>query len=543
MRPPVSAARAAVSPARERLREALIPAGILLATLVAYAPALRGGFVWDDDAHVTRPDLRPFHGLVRIWTEFGATQQYYPALHTAFWLEHRLWGDLPLGYHLVNVCLHALAAWLVILLLRRLEVPGAWLAGMIFALHPIEVESVAWISEQKNTLSAVFYLSAALVFLRWRGSGPRPAGTLRDYALATALFVLALLSKSVTATLPAALAVVGWWRRKRLDWKSDGVPLASWLVLSICSGCLTAWIERVFIGAQGAPFALGLGQRFLLAGRVVWFYVGKLFWPHPLIFLYPHWRVDAGDPRWWLPLLAAVAATAALAWAGLRRPSAWARAGLCAWAYFGLTLFPALGFVNVYPFLFSYVADHFQYLAGLGAIVLFAAAWVRWLPAPRIAGALLLGVLGVLTWRQCGIYRDAETLYRATLARNPDCWLAHLNLGNILLAQGKVDAAVGHYRRAEALEPGYPSTHFNLGRVMLQEGRLAEAIDEFGRTLQLSPADAEAHNNLGVALADAGRLDEARREFERAIRLRANYGVARANLQRLEAAEAPAPHP
>ena len=248
---------------------------LLAASLLAYWPALRGAFVWDDDAHITAPALRSLHGLWRIWTDLGATQQYYPLLHSAFWIEHRLWGSHVVGYHLANVFLHALAACLVVLIVRRLALPGAWLAGLIFALHPVAVESVAWISEQKSTLSAVFYLAAALAYLRYDESRDR-----KHYLWASALFLCALLSKSVTASLPAALLVIFWWKRGRLRLRRDVRPLAPWFALGIAAGLFTAWVEHTFIGAQGANFALSILQRFLLAGRVVCFCALKLFWPN-----------------------------------------------------------------------------------------------------------------------------------------------------------------------------------------------------------------------------------------------------------------------
>src|SRR5580704_8321403 len=176
--------------------------GIFLAVLLAYWPALRGGLLWDDTGHITAPRLRSLYGLWRIWFDLRSTQQYYPLLHSAFWIEHRLWGDAVLGYHLVNLAQHALAACLVVLIVRRLEIPGAWLAGLVFALHPVSVESVAWISEQKSTLSAVFYLSSAFIYLGFDRTRRRSS-----YWWAFGLFVLALLTKTVTASLPAALLV------------------------------------------------------------------------------------------------------------------------------------------------------------------------------------------------------------------------------------------------------------------------------------------------------------------------------------------------
>ena len=238
--------------------------------------------LWDDNAHITRGDLRSAAGLWRIWFDLGATQQYYPLIHSAFWLQHKIWGDDTRGYHLVNIVLHALSSFLLALILRRLAVPGACLAAVIFAMHPVHVESVAWITEMKNTLSGVLYLSSALAYLRFDERRQK-----RMYATAMALFVPALLSKTVAATLPAALLVVFWWRRGRLHWRRDVLPLAPWFALSAAAGLLTAWVERTLIGAEGAAFQFTLIERVLIAGRAVWFYLGKLLWPANLIFIYP----------------------------------------------------------------------------------------------------------------------------------------------------------------------------------------------------------------------------------------------------------------
>jgi hypothetical protein len=350
---------------------ALLVAGIL----VAYQPSINGGLLWDDDAHITRPELQSLGGLYRIWFELGATQQYYPLLHSAFWLEHKLWGDAVVGYHLANILEHSLAVVLVYLILQRLEVPGALLAAGIFGLHPVMVESVAWISEQKNTLSAVFYLSAMLAYLK-RGSGkavgggaPSEFGRDKYYWLSLFLFVLGLLTKTVTATLPAALLVIFWWQRGTLSWRRDVLPLVPFFALGAVAGIATAWVERRLIGAEGVEFDLSLIDRGLLAGRVILFYLSKLFWPGNLMFIYPHWSIDAD--QWWLWVfpIATLTVTAVL-WAVRKR---W-RGPLAGWMFFCGTLFPVLGFLNVYPFRYSYVADHFQYLASLGIIVPVAAA-------------------------------------------------------------------------------------------------------------------------------------------------------------------------
>ncbi|HWL16178.1 MAG TPA: tetratricopeptide repeat protein [Opitutus sp.] len=500
---------------------------LLVAALAAYLPALRGTFLWDDAGHVTNPALQSWSGLFRVWFEPGATQQYYPLLHSAFWLEHRIWGDAPLGYHLINVLWHATSACLFVTLLRRLAVPGALLAGFVFVLHPVAVESVAWISEQKNTLSLVFYLAAALAWLRFE-TDRRP----RRYAVATLWFVAALLTKSVTATLPAALLVIAWWRRGRLSWRADVRPLLPWFVLGAAAGLFTAWFERVGIGAQGADFGLDAVERVLLAGRVVWFYLGKLVWPVGLAFFYPRWTIDA-SVGWQLlfPLAALAAIALAVAWS--RRH----RGPLAALLLFGGTLFPVLGFVNVYPFVFSYVADHFQYHASLAMIALFAASvklgyarlpWPRW-SGPALAAAVLL-VLAGLTWRQSGTYRNGFALYEATLARNPASWVAHLNLGIALDDAGRTAEALPHLLRANELKPDFPETLNSFGNVLNRLGRAAEARPLLERAIQLQPRFANAHNTLGVtlmALRDAAAGEAA---FRRALELEPGLTVARVNL-------------
>ncbi len=515
-----AAARApAASPTRRRELPAWLPALLLMAAaLAAYLRVWHAGYIWDDDAHLTRPDLATLHGLWRIWSEPGATQQYYPVLYSAFWLELRLWGYAAAGYHGINVVLHGLAAWLLLLALRRLSVPGALLAALAFALHPVCVESVAWVSEQKNTLSAVFYLAAALAYLRF-DSGRR-AGW---YAAATLLFCLALLSKTVTATLPAALLVVLWWKRGRLSWRGDAAPLAPWLALGAAAGAMTAWMERAHVGAGGAAFALGPAERFLVAGRALWFYLGKALWPSHLAFIYPRWALDARSLSQWLFPAAAAAALAALFL--LRRRS---RAPLATGLLFAGTLFPALGFINVYPFRFSFVADHFEYLAL--AVILSAAAAGFTLAAERLAPALKMGAavaaycgvagLAALTWGQTSIYADIGTLWQDTIARNPDCWMAHNNLGLALAARGQTDEAIAHYRRAIEIEPGFAGSHNNLGIALMGKGDAAGAVAEYRAALAIDPGEPETHNNLGMALRKEGRLDAAISEYGKALEIK-----------------------
>ena len=514
--------------------------GLALLAAVAYYPAIHGGLLWDDNMHVTQPELRSLAGLGRIWFELGATQQYYPALHSAFWLEHRLWGGDPVAYHWLNLLLHVSAAGLIVRVLQRLAIPGAWLAGLIFALHPVNVETVAWISEQKNTLSLVFYLLALLAYLRFDDeralalatSNAKTNSAWRYYALATVLFIVAILSKSVTATLPAALLVIAWWRRGRLTWRRDVVPLLPWFVLGIAAGLCTAWVERRYVGAEGAAYDLDLVQRCLLAGRVLWFYLGKLIWPAGLSFVYPRWQIDASDAAQYAGLVAALVVLFAL-WR-LRHRS---RAPLAGALFFAGTLFPALGFFNIFPFVYSYVADHFQYLACLGVIVPLSASLVlvtsaqpTWLRRTLAAG--LVGVLGVLTWRQAHDYRDNVTLYRATIARNPAAWMATYNLGMELAAQGQADAAIASYRGTLRLRPGYAEAHANLGMSLLaQPAQKMAAIAELETAVQLKPELWQAECNLANVLSTVpGREREAIEHYKTVLRRRPELAEIQLNL-------------
>ncbi len=486
-------------------------------TLIAYLPALQGALLWDDNMHVTRPELRSLHGLWRIWFDLPATQQYYPLLHSAFWLEHRMWGDAVLGYHLVNVLLHAASACLLVAILRRLSIPGAWLAGFAFALHPVCVEAVAWVSEQKSTLSGFFYLASAFVYLQFDRTRRAQA-----YGIAVGLFVLALLSKTVTATLPAALLVVFWWQRGRLSPRRDVLPLAPWFVLGAFAGLFTAWVERnpQLIGAQGSQYALTFAQRLLLAGRVPWFYAGKALWPSGLMFIYPHWSIDSADPVQYLYPVLLIGLAAALVW--IARGN---RAPLAGFLFFIGTLFPALGFLNVYPFRYSWVADHFQYLALLGILVPVAAGLT--LLASRIPGrfagialaAVLATALGAATRVQSENYRDYETLFRATLARNPGSSFLHSNLGVILMSSGREAEAAAHFQEAVRLTPGDPDYRVNLGLSLAQlPGRLDEAVHQYNEALLIDPHLATAHLNLGLAYSGMpGRLADAIEEYRKAI--------------------------
>lgn len=498
-------------------------------TLVTYRPVWYGGLVWDDAGHLTRPGLRSLGGLWRIWFDLSGAQQYYPVVYSTFWVFHRLWGDETLGYHLVNISLHSISAFLVALILWRLRVPGAMLAATIFALHPIEVESVAWMSELKNTLSGVFYLAAALAYLRFDERRERWA-----YGLALLLFMVAMLSKTVTATLPAALLVVFWWQRGRLNWTRDVKPLLPFFAIAVVGGALTSWVEHSHVRASGHDFERTLIERTLTAGRAIWFYLGTLLWPTKLAFIYPKWDVHADDWRQYLYLFALLAGIALL-WLIRRRT----RAPLAVALLFCGTLLPALGFVDVYSFRYSFVADHFQYLAGIPVIVLFSAGVVGLVSAlarsdVRAEPILMLAFglpLALMSARQSRDYLDADRLFRATLERNPQCWMCHTNLAVSLLeedAPDRLGEALEHLQASLRINPNNPETHNNMGGALQQVGRFKDAIAEHQLALRLDPQLWRAALALGVAHEQLGQLAEAAEAYRAALQVRPNdIGIRR----------------
>jgi tetratricopeptide (TPR) repeat protein len=505
-------------------------AALVLASLAAYYPAWDGAFVWDDDYHVTdNLVLRDLRGLREIWLDPRSTQQYYPLTHTSFWLDYQLWGLQPLGYHLVNASLHAASAVLAALVLRRLAVPGAWLAAGLFALHPIQAESVAWITERKNVLSGVFFLSAALAYT---GSPLHREGPLRRRAtraaLVALLFACALLAKSATAPLPLALAVVTVWKRGSLD-RLQTLLLGGLLAGGAAMGLVTLQLEVQHAGARGAEFSLSMVERALVAGRAFWFYLGKLAWPVDLAFSYSRWTVDARDEWAYLFPLGAAAAVALLAL--FRRKLG---AGpVVAVAYFGLMLSPALGLFNVYYHRYAFVADHFQYLACLGPLALLAAGATRLrLPVRlgRATACALLAVLAVLTWNRAALFESSETLWRGSLAADPRSHLAHYNLGELLARKGEIEAAVEHYRRALEIKPDMLPALINLGALLGARGETDEALGLFDRALSRAPDHALAHYNRGLVLELQGRTELALRAYREALRHQPDLVAARNNL-------------
>jgi protein O-mannosyl-transferase len=501
---------------------------LLAVTFLVYQPAWNGSPVWDDDVHITPTALRTTSGLAHAWTLPKGPVQYFPLVHTVFWLESQLWGDLPLGYHLLNILLHVLSAVILAKILQRLDIRGSWLAAAIFALHPVMVESVAWISELKNALSGVFFLSASLSYLTYVLTGKR-----RSYVSSLGLFILGLLSKTTIAPFPVAMLAVVWWRRGRLSWKRDIIPLLPFLLAGILFGLVTLYVERSHFGTGDPELEFTLIERCLIAGRALWFYLGKLILPVDLMISYPRWGLNAAV--WWQYLFPAAALMAGCVLWAARKVS---RAPVAVFLYFVVMLLPYLGFFSFYTFRYSFAADHFQYLAAIGPIVAVANVLGR-VPGSATGGRrslttavslMLLLTIGMLSWRQCGMYKDAEILYRVTIARNGNSWMAHSNLGIVLADKGRTDEALVHCQMALKLNPQYPDAHYNLGHLLEEMGQTEDAVAHYQKALDLNPRYTDAHNNLGVLLRALGRTDEALGHYRRALELDPTHPGVQYNL-------------
>lgn len=506
---------------------------IALATLVAYAGVWDAGFIWDDEDYVTQnPLLRAPDGLWRIWFSPTELPQYYPLVHTTFWVEFQLWGVQPLGYHAVNVGLHALNAVLFVGILRRLGVPGALLAGLLFALHPAHVESVAWVTERKNVLSGTMYLLSLGAWLRFvEGHGRR------DWVLSFALFVLALLSKTVTCSLPAVFLLLAWWRSPQGESglravRAQLTATLPFFVVGFAAAMVTAALERGHVRAEGPEFDFSAFERILIAGRALWFYAGNLLWPFGTSFNYPRWILDASSPLQWAFPIAAVALVIGLA----RLIPRIGRAPLLVALCFGGSLVPALGFFNIYPMRYSFVADHFQYLANLAPFALAAALSARYVGnrAGRAAAALVLILLATQTYRATAAYEDAEHLWLHTIERNPDSWLARTNLAGYQIQRGELDAAIEGLERSLEVQrrSGHEAveTWMALGLARWQGGALDEARAAFERGAVADPRNNQNLAWLGGLLLEQGDTAGASEALQRSIAIREDNWTAQAFL-------------
>jgi tetratricopeptide (TPR) repeat protein len=508
----------------------IAPFVIIICALISYIPAMGGGFIWDDHAHVLfDADLQGISGLWQIWFT-KATQQYYPLVYSSFWIEWQLWGNNPLGYHIVNVLIHSANAIVLALILKRLGLRGAWVAALIFALHPVHVESVAWISERKNVLSGLFFLASLLVFLK---SEDEDEGESKLYIISFLFFVLALFSKTVVSTLPVIFIIIRWMRARPFD-RTFILRLVPFFAVGLAMGLLTVWWEATQVGAGGVEWELSFIDRLMLPARITWFYLVKLFIPVNLTFIYPRWTPSASELWQWIFIFKIVVAFVLL-WLFRSRIT---RAPVAVLACFAVTLFPALGFIDVFPFRYSFVADHFQYLASIFIIALMVGVvdtviinLARAVKPTAIVITVAVALLfGALTWQQGYAYKDRETLWRDVLKKNPSAWIAHNNLGQILYERGEMDISIEHYQKAVELWPNAKEARHNLASSLFKIGETKEAETHFREALKLAPSASHTLSEFAVLLSATGRLPEARKNAFMAVDINRNDADIENNL-------------
>jgi tetratricopeptide (TPR) repeat protein len=546
-----------------------------LAVLITYYPAINAGYIWDDDLHVTNnTSLHSWQGLQDIWIKIGATPQYYPMVFSSFWIEYQFWELNPIGFHINNILLHLLNSLLLWRLLSFLGVRGALLASAIFALHPVHVESVAWISERKNVLSGFFYLSSILIYLRYFifSTSPHTKKTWFFYLSSLTLFLFALLSKTVTCSLPATLLLILWWKGVKIN-KRVLASLVPFFLLAMVMGIITIWMEHNVVGASGNEWQFSFLERFVIAGWAVWFYIGKLIIPISLTFIYPQFAISGSVWQFYLPV--SLLFLILVLWFYRKKIG---KGPLVCLLFFTGTLFPALGFIDFYPMRYSFVADHFQYLASIGPIT-FIAVIISEVTTDNIKLfnkdvlsriskciiSVLLILLITLSWKQAHIYENTITLWEDTIKKNSGAWIAHNNLGSEHTLLGNYDIAIYHYLQAIQLIPQNIAAYNNIGYALNKIGMYGDAIywlklgydiDEedfhsnnnlgmvymnledlkqanyyYYKALEIFPNSTDTLNNIGVVQLNLGNVDKAMQYFREALRIEPDHVNANDNLR------------
>jgi tetratricopeptide (TPR) repeat protein len=500
---------------------------VVLVCLVTYMPAFRGGFVWDDDSTLTKNIVLRENGLYQSW--FAPKQpNYWPMTWTSYWLEHKFWGLNPAGYHITNILIHTACALLIWRILIQLNVPAAFAAAIIFAVHPVNVESVAWIAQRKTVLAMLFFLPALYYYLRFDQTGRRVF-----YALSVILFITAMLSKGSVVGLPIVILLCVWWLRGTVG-KRDIFRSMPFFAVSAVMSVVELWFQYSHSIGPVEIRSDSFISRLAGAGWAVWFYLYKAVLPIHLTFIYPRWKIDPANSVSYVPGLLLVVLLA-VAW---RYRRGWGRPVFFALSFYIAMLFPVLGFFNIYFMRYSLVADHYQYVSIAGFIAFVLAVFCNALnrfgdigfKIVRTTIVLLAAIFMLFSWQRCEAWRDSETLWRDTLIKNPDCAMAHHNLGLVLQSQGRLDEALDCYKKSLQLEQGSCETHNDLGCFLGEQGKYDEAIEHLRLAVKLGPYCAEVHNNLGFALLMRGRLDEAIIHFRRAVEIEPDYADARQNL-------------
>lgn len=538
--PKKRAGRAQQAAARSRaswLVPLAIGLGLFAATFAAHFPATRAGYIWDDNLSLyDNPSVISPHGLYRSWFTTHNID-YWPLTTSMYWLEWRIWGNNPTPFHVANIVLHALAAialWRVLLRLGLGDL-GAFLSGLLFALHPVTVESVAWIAERKNVLSMLLYLLAIIAYLRFEANN-----RWSWYVAAWFTALAALLAKTSVVALPVILLLLGWWRRGTLS-KQCLLRTAPFFLISLILGIVTIWFQHKHAIADMEVRSEDSWSRIAAVGWVTWFYLYKLIAPFNLCMVYPRWNINGQQLTSYIPLALLILCGMVL-W---RFRNTWARGPLVALSSFVIVLAPVLGLLNMSYAQYSLVADHLQYPGIPGIMALIGGSMAGLVTYIRQKGgraglavvavlytAIYLSLAG-MTWRQATIYFDRETMWNDTLDKNPEAWMAHNNLASDLLNKGRIDEAIGHLDTALMLNPDFTGALYNRGNALGKQGAFRQAIKDYTRAIELRPNYSEAYNNRGTVYGTIGDFERELQDYSRAIELNpynaealCNHGMA-----------------
>jgi protein O-mannosyl-transferase len=509
-----------------------IPGALVIALLAAwiYSPCLHGTWLWDDGLEVAQnPVLRAPGGWWTPWVH-PEGMDYFPLKSSLQWLEWHIWGADPFGYHLVSLGLHVASALLVWRLLGLLGTPAAFLGGLIFAVHPLAVESVAWISEFKNTVSLPPLLLAAIAYVEFDRDSRRGA-----WVRSLAWFFAALVCKTSVVMFPAVLLVYLWWRRGSVS-RRDLLSTLPFFAEALAMGAATVWFQSTrSIGIAGTPESLG--ARLAQSGFSLVSYARLCLWPVGLAPVYP------AIPVSWRALLPWLGIAVVLGLFWIRR-SGWGRHALLGSGWFLLNLVPVLGIIPMAYFRVAPRADHFAYLPLVGCVGLVAAVFGAALAACEksaagafsmrfslaLAAAAATCAMSVEAHAYSAAFRDEKALWTYAVEHNPGAWLARNNLGRALYDEGRPSDAAEQFRAVLALEPDSPEAHANLGNCFQAEGRGDDARREYAAALALNPAFAGARYDLGLSFLKAGRRDEAAAQFRAALELDPAHAGARNSL-------------
>ncbi len=538
---PESVALAKASAERGKWFTILGMAGLLLLTLAVYYPLRWGVFLWDDAAWLTNnPLIHHWRGFEIFWlsTKAMGEVQYYPMTLSVLSIEYHLWGLQTLPYHLVNVLFQAANAVLLWLILRRLELSSAWLVAALFAIHPIQVETVGWVAEIKNLLSGFFYFLALLSFLKFIGVGPKAAALSSSanteklyqnhqlYVISTILFLLGLLSKTAVCTLPVAILVILWWKDRWRD-KEIVLRLIPWFIIAFIIGMVTVHVEHTSVGTHGADWRFTIGQRIFIAGHAFWFYIIKLLWPHPLLMIYPRWHL--GNSVGYIWAIAAVALFAFL-WSMRDRMG---RGPMAAMLFYLITIGPVLGFITFYTQLYSFVADHYQYLACIGPMVLAGELiyWLadkagQWKHAVALAAAtVLLVVLGWISFNQSKLYDLDYTLWHYVYEHNRNSFIVKGLYGATLLERQEYGPAMVQLVAANAMHRHSLPVVFNLAAGYMVTGHFHRALHYYAWYLLHDPGAVDAWTNSANCLVALRAYEPAARDLAVALKLKPNFAA------------------